>query len=79
MKNKEREQRIKFLQIQTLQSQLNPHFIFNVLSSIQSLVLNEKTELAVQAKGDDGDLHIRTWLVAVMDANSLDIDEDVEA
>jgi len=46
LKNKEREQRIKFLQIQTLQSQLNPHFIFNVLSSIQSLVLNEKTELA---------------------------------
>lgn len=46
LKDKRREQRIKFLQIHTLQSQMNPHFIFNVLSSIQSLVLNEKTELA---------------------------------
>lgn len=36
----------------------------------------EKTELEIQTKGDDGELHKETWLLAVMDENSLDIDED---
>lgn len=40
------EQRIKYLEVQALQSQLNPHFIFNVLGTIQSLVLNKQTEEA---------------------------------
>ncbi|MBK8548475.1 MAG: histidine kinase [Saprospiraceae bacterium] len=42
---REKENRIKFLQIHTLQSQLNPHFIFNVLGTIQSLIINQNTEL----------------------------------
>ncbi|MBK6783184.1 MAG: histidine kinase [Saprospiraceae bacterium] len=46
IKSREKENRIKFLQIHTLQSQLNPHFIFNVLGTIQSLIINQNTELA---------------------------------
>ena len=43
---KEQEEKIKYLEIQALQSQLNPHFIFNVLGTIQSLILNNQTEEA---------------------------------
>ena len=39
----------------------------------------EKTELEIQTKGDDGELHKETWSLAVMDENSLNIDEDEEA
>jgi ligand-binding sensor domain-containing protein len=46
LKSREKENRIKFLQIHTLQSQLNPHFIFNVLGTIQSLIINKDTDLA---------------------------------
>ncbi len=41
-----REQTIKHLEIATLQAQLNPHFIFNFLSSIQSLISEKKPEAA---------------------------------
>jgi len=37
------ERQFKLLQVQTLQSQLNPHFLFNVLGTIQSLVLSGDT------------------------------------
>ncbi len=42
----EREQKIKYLEIATLQAQLNPHFIFNFLSSIQNLISAKKPEIA---------------------------------
>ena len=42
----EREQKIKYLEIATLQAQLNPHFIFNFLSSVQSLISTKKPEVA---------------------------------
>ena len=40
------ERQFKLLQVQTLQSQLNPHFLFNVLGTIQSLVLSGDTDNA---------------------------------
>lgn len=40
------DQQIKYLEIQALQSQMNPHFIFNVLGTIQALILNKRTEEA---------------------------------
>lgn len=40
------DQQIKYLEIQALQSQMNPHFIFNVISTIQALVLKKETEEA---------------------------------
>ncbi len=42
----ENDRKIKLLQIQTLQSQINPHFIFNVLGSLQNQILNKNTEEA---------------------------------
>lgn len=44
----ERERLIKYYQVQTLQAQLNPHFIFNLLETIQHFVEEEKTADAVQ-------------------------------
>ena len=41
-----RERQIKFLEVATLQAQINPHFIFNFLSSIQSLIGQKKPEKA---------------------------------
>lgn len=41
-----RERRIKLLEIATLQAQINPHFIFNFLSSIQSLISQKAPEKA---------------------------------
>lgn len=46
MKVSEREQKIKYLEIATLQAQLNPHFVFNFLSSVQSLISTKKPEIA---------------------------------
>lgn len=42
-----REQEIKYLEIATLQAQLNPHFIFNLLSSVQNLISQKKPEVAI--------------------------------
>lgn len=41
-----REQKIKFLEIVALQAQINPHFIFNFLSSVQSLISQKSAEEA---------------------------------
>jgi ligand-binding sensor domain-containing protein/two-component sensor histidine kinase len=41
----EREQMMKYYQIQTLQSQLQPHFLFNLLNTLKSYIfLNRKEE-----------------------------------
>ncbi len=45
----ELEQQLNYVRAKALQSQLNPHFIFNVLSTIQSLVLKNDTEKANKA------------------------------
>jgi two-component sensor histidine kinase len=45
-KLREKEKQINYLQIQTLQAQLNPHFLFNALSSLQHLILKKETVLA---------------------------------
>jgi len=42
----EKERTINYLQIQTLQAQLNPHFLFNALGSLQNLILKKETSLA---------------------------------
>ncbi len=41
-----RERQIKLLEVATLQAQINPHFIFNFLSSIQSLISQKMPEKA---------------------------------
>lgn len=48
MKVFDRERKIKYLEIATLQAQLNPHFIFNFLSSVQNLISLHAPEKANQ-------------------------------
>jgi two-component sensor histidine kinase len=43
-----REKLIKYYQVQTLQAQLNPHFIFNLLETIQNFVEQQKRQEAVE-------------------------------
>jgi ligand-binding sensor domain-containing protein/anti-sigma regulatory factor (Ser/Thr protein kinase) len=43
---KQQETKVRFLQIQTIQAQMNPHFTFNVLSTLQYLIYNQNNEQA---------------------------------
>ena len=65
----ERENKIKYLQIHTLQSQLNPHFVFNVLGTIQSLVVSDNKETANKYLVSFSKL-IRRFLDSTIKANS---------
>ncbi|MCP4438193.1 MAG: hypothetical protein GY810_04550 [Aureispira sp.] len=48
-RRKEKQQnQFNFLKLQALQSQMNPHFIFNVQAAIQGLWLEEKAEAALE-------------------------------
>lgn len=40
------EQMVKTLQVQTAQAQMNPHFTFNVLNTLQALIFRQETEKA---------------------------------
>jgi LytS/YehU family sensor histidine kinase len=42
----ERERHMRYLQIQTLQAQLNPHFIFGILQAVQTRVFQDDREKA---------------------------------
>ena len=42
----EQENKVRFLQVQTIQAQMNPHFTFNVLGTLQHLILNNEVEKA---------------------------------
>ena len=44
VEKRELDKQFKLLQVQTLQLQLNPHFLFNVLGTIQSLILAKDFE-----------------------------------
>ena len=44
----EQETRVRFLQIQTIQAQMSPHFTFNVLASLQSMIDTNDRVLADQ-------------------------------
>ena len=46
LKRRERDLQLKFLQVKSLQSQMNPHFVFNVLGSMQNLILNRDIQKA---------------------------------
>jgi hypothetical protein len=52
VRNKQREEQqqnaMNVLRMQALQSQMNPHFIFNVLTAVQNLWLQHKNELAME-------------------------------
>jgi streptogramin lyase/two-component sensor histidine kinase len=59
--DKERNLRMQYLEVQTLQSQLNPHFIFNVLQTIQTRIYENDRKSAGKLIVDLGNL-IRRFL-----------------
>lgn len=46
IQHEKKEKELSILQMTALKSQMNPHFIFNALNSIQELILKEDTESA---------------------------------
>lgn len=64
-------------QLNTLKLQMNPHFIFNALNSIQQYIVKNKKEEASDYLGDFADL-IRRYL-NYSTKNSISILEEVEA
>lgn len=42
----QQDQQLLFLQVQTLQAQLNPHFVFNVLGTMQRMIMTDDREQA---------------------------------
>jgi hypothetical protein len=42
----QQEQQLLFLQVQTLQAQLNPHFVFNVLGTLQKMIMTNDLDSA---------------------------------
>ncbi|MEZ5048227.1 MAG: histidine kinase [Saprospiraceae bacterium] len=57
------EKEIRFLEKSALQSQMNPHFIFNCLNSIQSFIIQNDKEQAMEYLGMFASL-IRQYLRA---------------
>lgn len=51
-KRQEKEQESTLLRINTLQAQMNPHFVFNVFSSLQHLILTHNIDVANEYLGD---------------------------
>ncbi len=47
-KIEERERQVRFLQVQTIQAQMNPHFIFNALATVQNSIVNNQQQKAVE-------------------------------
>ena len=44
----EQERKKRYLEVASLQANLNPHFIFNLLASVQNLITQHKPEKANQ-------------------------------
>jgi hypothetical protein len=67
-KDSDRDRTIKYLQAQSLQAQLNPHFIFNVLTTMQSKILDNSPQEASRMLVDLSKL-IRNFLEASISTN----------
>ena len=83
-KEKEKEQLLErkqyetervFLKLENLRSQMNPHFIFNALNSIQQYVITNEKNLASDYLGQFADL-IRKYLEQSMEA-TLSLEEEI--
>lgn len=68
--NKNRESELKLLRVQTLQSQINPHFIFNTLGTLQGLILKSDTQNAINHLGKLS-MMIRRFLDISVNSNNI--------
>ena len=61
IQQKQKEKEVVFLKLENLRSQMNPHFVFNALNSIQDYIMLNEKNLAGDYLGKFADL-IRTYL-----------------
>jgi ligand-binding sensor domain-containing protein len=66
----EQENKVRFLQVQTIQAQMNPHFTFNVLGTLQHLILNNDTQ-----KANENLLKLSSLIRNYLEASLLGDDE----
>ena len=71
------EKQYKDSELKALKSQMNPHFIFNALNSIQEYIMFNKKELASDYLGKFADL-IRTYLQH-SDTGLISIQEEIDS
>lgn len=85
-KLEEDERTIRYLQVQTLQAQMNPHFIFNVLGVMQHQIIKSKPQEANRQLGNLSTL-IRRFLdssvssapmVKGLSQNDIPLEEEIE-
>jgi sensor histidine kinase YesM len=57
----ETKQRMIELELRTLQNQINPHFMFNSLNSLQNFILDNKADDALEFLGDFANLLRKTF------------------
>ncbi|MEM1123694.1 MAG: histidine kinase, partial [Bacteroidota bacterium] len=70
------EKKFAELEMQALQAQMNPHFIFNCLNGIQNFILNQETHQAVGYMGKFGQL-MRLFLEASKN-KFIALDEEIK-
>ncbi|MBL4708933.1 MAG: histidine kinase [Flavobacteriales bacterium] len=74
---KEIEKQLSLSQLTALRSQMNPHFIFNALNSIQDYIINNNKELASDYLGLFADL-MRKYLL-FSNREEISLEEEVES
>lgn len=77
-KNKEQfliEKKFAELELQALQAQMNPHFIFNCLNGIQSFILNQESTKAVAYMGKFG--HLMRLFLEASKNKFIPLDEEI--
>lgn len=81
-KNKEERKRLKLenqlseIKMSALQSQMNPHFIFNVLSSIQYYILDNDIDNALNSLGRFS--HLIRQMLNISTRNEISLSEEIE-
>jgi len=76
IRKEEAKRKIKELELKFLRSQMNPHFLFNSINSIQNLILNEQIDLALNYLNDFSRLIRR--VLSYSEKDSVTIQEEIE-
>ncbi|HHB51729.1 MAG TPA: hypothetical protein ENK75_01600, partial [Saprospiraceae bacterium] len=75
-KDKEIQEKIAMLKITALQAQMNPHFIFNTLNTIQSFIYDNRQDLATKTLGNFSKLIRKVFKYSNYKVISLDHEID---
>lgn len=70
------EQKLTLSQLTALRAQMNPHFMFNVLNSVQGLIYSNKKREASEYLGKFSDLMRKT--LEISDKKVISLDEEID-